>query len=78
MAQYEYRVFTSRDIEGTGFFGTNRAEGLQEKLNELGQKGWRLISLSVDDEGIEDAVHFIAVMVREKQRDRPPQGHGSA
>lgn len=71
MAQYEYRVFTSRDIEGTGFFGTNRVEGLQGRLNELGQKGWRLVGLEVDDEGIEDAVHFIAVMMREKRTGRP-------
>lgn len=74
MAQYEYRVFTSRDIEGTGFFGTNRVEGLQQKLNELGQKGWRLVGLEVDDEGIEDAVHFIAVVMREKWKDRPSPG----
>jgi|YNPNPStandDraft_1061719.scaffolds.fasta_scaffold56966_3 hypothetical protein len=78
MAQYEYRVFTSRDIEGTGFFGTNRVEGLQQKLNELGQKGWRLVGLEVDDEGMEDAVHFIAVMMREKWKDRPPPGRESS
>ncbi len=73
MAQYEYRVFTGRDIAGTGFFGTNRTEGLQEKLNELGQKGWRLVSLNVDDEGLEEAVHFLAVMVREKRTGGPSE-----
>jgi len=74
MSQYEYRVLTSRSIEGTGFFGTNRAEGLQDKLNELGEKGWQLVGFGVDPEAIEDAVHFLAVLMRERRAGQDPSG----
>ncbi len=45
MKKWEYRIVTSDDVQGSGFFKTVEREAVQAHFNELGEQGWEVVNV---------------------------------
>lgn len=67
MKKWEYKLFSSFDIPGTGLFKEKRSrEALEVYLNSLGNEGWEIIGVDfIDIRGKES--YFAGIAKREKR-----------
>ena len=64
MKNWEYRVISSKQIEGGNWFKGKSREALESYLNELGGQGWEVIT--VDWNEMDGHASFTGIAKREK------------
>lgn len=64
MKKWEYRIVTSDDVQGSGFFKTVEREAVQAHLNELGEQGWEVVNAQFSD--FAGALSLRALLKRER------------
>lgn len=47
--RWEYKLISTHDVQGGGFFGIKERETVEQYLNELGAEGWEIVGIDFTD-----------------------------
>lgn len=47
--RWEYKLISTNDVPGGGFFGIKERDALEDYLNQLGAEGWEIVGIDFTD-----------------------------
>jgi hypothetical protein len=47
--RWEYKLISTNDVQGSGFFGVKERETVEAYLNQLGSEGWEIVGIDFPD-----------------------------
>jgi len=47
--RWEYKLISTQDLPGGGFFGVKEREAVEAYLNQLGDEGWEIVGIDFTD-----------------------------
>jgi hypothetical protein len=63
--KWEYKLISTNDVPGGGFWGVKEREALEAHLNQLGTEGWEIVSMDFADT-MQNPSYFQALARRER------------
>jgi hypothetical protein len=63
--RWEYKLISSNDVPGGGFFGIKEKDALEAHLNALGAEGWEIVGIDFT-EAMASPSFFQALARRER------------
>ncbi len=63
--RWEYKLISTNDVQGGGFFGIKERDALEAYLNELGADGWEIVGIDFTD-AVQSPSFFQALARRER------------
>jgi Domain of unknown function (DUF4177) len=47
--RWEYKLISTNDVSGGGFWGIKEREAVEAHLNQLGDEGWEIVGIDFTD-----------------------------
>ena len=63
--RWEYKLISTQDVPGGGFFGLKEREAVEAHLNQLGAEGWEIVGMDFID-SMNSPSYFLAFAKRER------------